>query len=1531
MGSSKRKTQEPDEDFYSVRGILNENKTKYLTFEPTWEPKANVTEAAIQEWEEEKRQKKQNEEKKRQRKSADLPASSSDVVQIDDNDDDDNDEEPEDERPLKATKTSGSKPSGSRPRIMLKYGKRQTHAAVEVTPTKPTESAKRKPGRPRRSLPGAPDAQSSRPHKPVIEDIPDAEAREDDEDEVAPKPLKRGRGRPRKSLPTRVVQEEKEQGNNGEDPSRLAKSSPLARPRLRLVNNRKRLVNISSDEDEDVPLEGLKRKRPVISASSDVEVQHAREGAQPTAALPAARTAAPKRRRGRPRKYPRPDSVAPSPMTPAVISRPDPEEVGTTEIEDSEMYDAAAAQLQRETRSARKQPPGQQPSADQQSSPGQQSVRDQQPSPEFDEGVSDFRSSQIIRGTQPEPHRTEEQTSSLEELTDSQFMVDAAAASSLSAKNSPYEPGATSESTFVNSTVNSSTSVHTLPIPVAHRFGVDAVIPDSQSFLDASSVHISEHRVEAEQPDQVESSEDATTESQIVVEPEDIRQVVAQDLPVSESSMAQSDVAGTATQSEPSLGLSTRNIIATAVASSVIAQVVAANVSTRSPSPVSLGAVRSSSTSSAPPTEAADKSTQSQSQSHSQPHQHSSSKSHSKSEASVEASSSSAIPNQETSQNTASGQAQAATTQQSHVEQAAQQISFQLQQPPVQQIVPFEFAQSPAEEATTSSLEFATQIASVQQAPAPESPSQPASVQDIPVSSSPIASPPSKLPNTIGESAPSLIKSVSDPELNREQSSREQTPASDMTSNTNPDGTPVRVSMVSRLRAMKAASAAKLEADLAGDRAALAAFRAGASTPVPSRVAAPLLDTHSPKPASAIPARLMSPAAGDREARSPSTVPPVEILPDETPEEYSRSERYETLLPGQGPQINADTSRPYILHDVMMPDVSVDANLDDNQHLISLDFGVLQRDHYKCAFDTDKALIEGFTMHKVWPADSEIAEKAREFIAQLHCIVNHLDLNNPGASQSSQTTQSLQADWDMTMSSKFRFLKSLLDAAKRNNLHVALLVDQGRLAGILQSFLQGIHIMYNVINGQDNVINQESTATILLTSVESVDKSSLDMDMVVVIDGCMPKDTITRTQKMLSRDTLIPTVSLIIPCSIEHAERCLVSTMSEAERLHVLISTVTGERSNAGWQSGGTDTDFEHKASEIVSWILNPDAADWLFYGLPELQLIEAISSQSTSEDEFLLGGDGSSNKRQLNHDEVPSAKRVRVDESLPMTINPADIHITPGTLPVSNSHVSDSVTASQHAAHVATLQQLNRAQAEVREHVQAMERLQYNSEEQRAQMVQAQKERNEALQREERLSKSNIDLRAKNTSLRDEVLDLKKQLETARAALADHTVPERAELEKSKAETLAATAEYEKEAKRAKQLEEAYDYLREQYQNSSNSNTELTDTNIALEQRIAHLEVRASGEQARLKLINNDTLNKNYEDTIKKLTVTATEREGTMQRMSDEVARLREPRGRVGTRASSIPRSPRGGTREPLSRQGSPSVQRPHPLRQTD
>ncbi|THY28175.1 hypothetical protein D6D01_03967 [Aureobasidium pullulans] len=1614
-----------EEGEFKVRNIVAEKGNKYridwedapdgTTYDKTWEPKVNVNQAAIDDWEEKKRLKEEAKKQPKRKgrvstlgrtstvgrasragRSSGAGHASEAPIQIDDDDDS------EDDTPLKKKLMTAS---GSKPPVVLKIH-RTSRPIVEVSPPVsklPGSSkdklgrqmsadtpapAKRSVGRPRKSFPEA--VRQGRDQDRDNEDSPEFQYGIDDE--AGPSAVHQGPARPKGFQLSKPPKDDIEDGPSNEQqlgrkprrsssllfvgdgessegevqnvPSKQNSASP-SKPLPR-----KSIFTMSASVDVlEVPLKIQNaRKRRVIAESSDDEVQHVKEVVQHTEP-----SAAPKRGRGRPRKYPPPTqkdrgpkrsrgrprktpvAVARSPVTSAATSRN--EEIGTTEIDDSDAFDPAAAQLQREVRSARKTSP-------------------RQPSSEFDEGTSEFRSSQILRGTQPEPARSAEQVTAVENVEeDSEIMVDAAAASSLSQKNSPYEPDTTSQSIFDSNdgstglAINSSSGVHTLLVPLARRFGADVIIPDSQSYLDASSVYISEHQVEpGPQSDvEMEDCEDESTESQIAVV---MQQAIEQQTPMDEHDVPQSSIAqvrttnavmrtllsnldlvaydaelrvvigsanfppqqaegprlpnvAAATQSEPSIETSIQHNISnkaiSVAASGPIAQV-SEHISTRSGSPVSVGAARSSSTSSAPPAESADKSTQSQ-------HSHRQLGSSSQNEEFPPQPQTTSVPesywNSDQDPESESVQVPSIASQQSHVQQAAQQVSFDHRPDQPQPVLPF--LQSSVEENTpSSSSEFLTQVNNpgpqpVQQASSLDAPTFPDQIQrpGSAQSSSFFPSVPSRFPNTVGESAPSRIRSVSESGLasGTSQNSNMDTPGS------SDNRKPAISDLHQRLMDMRANSKAKYEAEtirlrpererrLAEKRAVRIALGAPAHPPgvapahpaVVAPAPVPALQALSPKPASAVPARLMSPAMTDRETRSPSTVPPVEIVPEEAPEDYSRSERYETLLPGEGPQINSNNSRN-VFSDSAMPDVSLDDGV-NNQHVVSIDFGVQQRDYYTCSFNNNKALIDEFT-ERVWPENSDIAGQARAYMRTLHNFVNHLDLNDPETANSPPMPPAGQVEWDVSQSSKFNFLRSLLFAAKAHNLHVALLVDPGRLAAIIQTFLQGIDTMYNVIDGQNNVVNQNSTATILLTSVDAdPDVSSLELDMIVAIDGSTPSEVITRTQKMLSSTSLLPAISIVVPRSVEHAVRCIPAAMPEAERLHVLLSTATNERFHAGWASGGADTEFDRKASDIISWILNPAESDWLLYGIPELQLVEALSSQPSSEDELMVANNGpnGNRKRPLDEYELPIAKKVHVEEPLPMTINPADMHLPSGTMPISHSHVSDSVAASSHAL---IFQQLNTAQRQVREYEQAMERLQFNSEEQRASMVQAQLERNSALEREENLKKTNRTLQDRNIALRDEVLELKKQLESARVALAEHTVPERAELEQSLAESRAAIAEKEKQTRLAKSAEDRLEYLRDQYQTRSNDLTAMTISNAQQEKRIAELEIRASGEQAKLRTMNLDSHAKKLQDSWNKTKASLAAKEALCQTLSEENARLRDTRGRgVSTRATSIPRS---------------------------
>jgi hypothetical protein len=191
--------------------------------------------------------------------------------------------------------------------------------------------------------------------------------------------------------------------------------------------------------------------------------------------------------------------------------------------------------------------------------------------------------------------------------------------------------------------------------------------------------------------------------------------------------------------------------------------------------------------------------------------------------------------------------------------------------------------------------------------------------------------------------------------------------------------------------------------------------------------------------------------------------------------------------------------------------------------------------------------------------------------------------------------------------------------------------------------------------------------------------------------------------------------------------------------------------------------------------------------------------------------------------------------------------------------------------------------------------------------------------------------------ALRIENRSLKEQLKAAQETLADHSIPERAELEQVRLAFQQSQNENQILEKRLKTQQSDLDYAQEMYQNSSSAAQRLGTTNRELENALSHALNRASGEQTRAKQMTLTARAQNLARENKQLKAKLNDQTDALIRKDKELSLLKEAsRGRMGTRGSSVPRSPRMGS--PLknaagSRQSSPSAGelrgRTHPLRQ--
>ncbi|GIZ47050.1 hypothetical protein CKM354_001015100 [Cercospora kikuchii] len=683
------------------------------------------------------------------------------------------------------------------------------------------------------------------------------------------------------------------------------------------------------------------------------------------------------------------------------------------------------------------------------------------------------------------------------------------------------------------------------------------------------------------------------------------------------------------------------------------------------------------------------------------------------------------------------------------------------------------------------------------------------------------------------------------------------------------------------------------------------------------------------QPASALPpnvvARLGSPLLSAHE-RSPSTIPAVEAVAPITREEMTTSERYETLLPKAQNEtavhvnstVGTTASQPQAVAD---PETS-------GIHLVPVAPSPQQRDQYQNNIYFDRELIaEVLAKHSL---EGDLLGRANAFLQRLRNTAMHPDLINP-ETLSQKAENEVQARWDISCSAKFGFLNEFIANLSDQNLHIAVVAHGDRIPKMLQNFLQGVKVPCKRWTHPTAHDADLSPANLCL-KVSIVDLDA-DTQGVQPADVVIAMDPLVDHQHPLVRAARRTSVGdedaqwamllvLVMPRTIEHLEKCLQADMSPAARTKVLVKATHEMRKEAG-RLESTQASVKDAASAIAEYMEDTTgAAEWPIAGLSQLEELES-QTESDIQPEF------HGVKRALDHMDVDNDTATKRQRQTPApmegTINPFDLDIT---------HVSDSLEKgtqgqadSDFAGQTATEQKLRELlqgmQERLDEHVKALSELQYRHEDQRKELVEVKKERDSAITTAERAVARMTSVEADNTALRTERTELKEALAVARQQLLTHTVPEVRELQELRMQAQQSKLEEEKAVKRAAATEKDLEWTRSMYQDASNRVRELAQNNNELETRLAEATVIAQGEQARARQASSQGHNKILEQENKKLRMMVDNMKAGMKNKDEQIAQLKEGRGRMGTRQTSVPRSPRMGSpmKGRMSRQGSPTA----------
>lgn len=735
-------------------------------------------------------------------------------------------------------------------------------------------------------------------------------------------------------------------------------------------------------------------------------------------------------------------------------------------------------------------------------------------------------------------------------------------------------------------------------------------------------------------------------------------------------------------------------------------------------------------------------------------------------------------------------------------------------------------------------------------------------------------------------------------------------------------------------------------------REARIAARASA-TPVPS-VTSSLVDgsIEHAQPASALPpnliaevavaqaARLGSPFASLHD-RSPSAIPAVEEIAPITREEMTTSERYETLLPQAQAQVQAQAqaqNSSKIEADQNSTLTSAANNLQDvlgdpelaSIHVVPIAPSAFQRDQYQNNIYFEKKLIEQ-VMNTGGALNHETLVRTNKFLETLRKIALHPDLINPETL--SQTTENeIQAKWDIKTSAKFEFLNEFIRHVSDHNIHVAVVAHGERIPTMLHNFFQGIKVpckrwLHPSSTDPDlSPVNLGVKVSIidLDGGLQNVERADVVIAMDPLVDYRHPLVRAARNQTG-DQDKWSLLLPLVLPHTLEHIERSLQADLPPSIRTKILAKATNEFR----WEAGrleSTQSPLKHAASAIAEF-LDDTSADWPIAALSQL---DEMDSQTESD----LQADSHGVKRSVDDtgtNITAETKRARLNlvsgTQLPTTINPLELDIT---------HVSDSLDKGTESnmdmvdapgASPSTEQRLREilqgVQDRLDEHVKALEDLQYRHEDQRKHLVEVKKERDAARLAAEAAHARMAGAEANNATLRIERTQLKEALAEAKSGLLSHAVPEMRELEAVRMSAEAAKLEEEKARKKSAAAEKELEWTRSMYQDSSNRARELAQNNAELETRLALASHTAQGEQARAREISIQGHNKALEQECQKLTAQLENCRLALKNKDEQIASLKEGRGRIGTRGSSVPRSPRMGSpmKGRVSRQPSPAA----------
>ncbi|KAF1994861.1 hypothetical protein P154DRAFT_526775 [Amniculicola lignicola CBS 123094] len=697
-------------------------------------------------------------------------------------------------------------------------------------------------------------------------------------------------------------------------------------------------------------------------------------------------------------------------------------------------------------------------------------------------------------------------------------------------------------------------------------------------------------------------------------------------------------------------------------------------------------------------------------------------------------------------------------------------------------------------------------------------------------------------------------------------------------------------------------------------------IEAGKSTPIKPRTR--ILQALSP----ATPG-----AAAASGTRSPSTIPdhavprPISTSLRATAHLNNASELEQPVAPVDDAAVPVIEPVPFVTTQVDSNSEagSADSLLNDEpellpeEHIVPIVMEGRQRDMYVHELNRKDQVLNRFLEA---PQDFSSVGEIEGILQTLKAVELHPDVINSEASSQEVGAQT-QAQWDIESAVKFRFLFTLLSELKDQNMHLVLVLreDNDKLFEILEKTCQGRHVNYKIPQKGRAANPADGYGSLLLTIVTRDSGALIQPPTAIVsLDGA---DAAEIRKKHWSNhpSSTVPLFQLVVPRTVGHIEKYVSSALGPKKRLHTIFATMSQMRAEIGRPINvGTPRSLDAGIA-VAQFLIQLQETranglphpEWEIPPIGNIKDVIEYQSQQ-SPDSVSSPARGSSIKRPLDDDEADAdpAKRMR------MTPQPRASHFD-----VEVTHVSDSMPGT--ATEVSQLQkQLVQRDRDYRQLETAFDQRQNEFEDLRKQHAHTLADCEKSKKSAEQAMRLRDNAQERYAVKCTEVATLRTQLgdqQKLNLASEDEKIAKIAELE---AQLQAKTEEAAREKTRANSANETQEYLKDQYAKAQERAIELQTAQDALTSEMQVLRHQASGEVLALKQSFDSRREK---EALKQASLLRIENERLKQLLAfkdEEVSKLRAGRGvGVGTRAASVPRSPRVGGPAAQSRATSPVV----------